>query len=532
MHKKGMLLALTLLSCLFLTASYSWAANVQMSVSIGFKGYVLPGRWVPLQVEFKGAPKGGTIEVTRRSCPGLVERYPYATYANQSTRLEIPFYAEETGDIATVKLIANGQVLAEQHLRTYESIFLGHFILTLQTPVQIGKSIGISFSNEPINVIPVTSKELPAMILDYDSISGIVVAGSDFTLNPAQKRALRDWVAGGGRLFITPEAVAALGSEFLAPPYRQRAYGRVYTLGLGRIVCGESELSLLPWVNNPQLWREAFDIAPFAKSHRLTPSLFELTEHKKPLKQPVSPWYFLFPTLWGIVVLSVTILSTPKKRFALLLASTIIFTLAAIPFGRYQQSYWRRGATIHSHLLLLPNDEAIFQTQIQLPDAKIWDGRGIAASPWGVEIQSRGTDSGKLQPLFSRVEWNHRTVMPFCNVMTAHGDELNLVGCMSKNLLNETLQTVQNHLATVKYEEHQWYVTYSTNDGDEHWRRSRRMPGWLIPERVWVERATLTAPNGTWLLGKESIRSIGLSLQGGSHHQVIWMKLITGEAKP
>ena len=192
-------------------------AGVVLTVTAGYEGYVVPGRWAPLAIEVSGA-MDGWVQIARlhQGLPVVTEEYR-CRVEDETRRLLIPVFAEETGSRLEVRLVEDGKVLGRVEVDLLEKVFPGHLILMVNLPewhqqARRGQAVGpvlfSTYGQEPVLIIPVEFSALPGAALAYDGVSALVVNGDLAALNPLQARAIRSWLAGAGGCFSFPRRVA------------------------------------------------------------------------------------------------------------------------------------------------------------------------------------------------------------------------------------------------------------------------------------------------------------------------------------
>src|SRR5690554_253887 len=160
----------TIVLCLMIQALP--AAGVVLTVTVGYEGYVVPGRWTPLEIEVTGA-MDGWVQIARlqKGLPAVTEDYR-CRVEDSTRRLLIPVFAEETGSRLEIRLIEDGEVLGRVELDLLEKVFPGHLILTVNLPARdqhtVGPALSPTHGHEPVLVIPVEFSALSGSALAYD----------------------------------------------------------------------------------------------------------------------------------------------------------------------------------------------------------------------------------------------------------------------------------------------------------------------------------------------------------------------------
>lgn len=509
-------------------------AGVVLTVTAGYEGYVVPGRWAPLAIEVSGA-MDGWVQIARlhQGLPVVTEEYR-CRVEDETRRLLIPVFAEETGSRLEVRLVEDGKVLGRVEVDLLEKVFPGHLILMVNLPewhqqARRGQAVGpvlfSTYGQEPVLIIPVEFSALPGAALAYDGVSALVVNGDLAALNPLQARAIQSWLAGGGRLLFFPtqgcggaETGGGQG-EFWAGPaaagvtadaddtlhwegaeegWEIRRYGR------GRIICARAQKA-----NNGQPvatadWQRLLALEPYPRTFRLTPGLV--------FREGRLPW-FLEEENAGITTLPLMVLFVLgflgglaalgflcKKRTTLALLAFIgITTLLAVPVGRRLAGNWQRGAIVYTRAVLLPEDAGVLiEAEIRFPEST-WK---TPVSPWGVTVTLGETARGAINRAGTgETFWRHESPQqPLLVVKEGDERHLRLAGVLPPG---------------------------TGPAGDTHARaRDETGPGPVLP--VWIERDPWLAglrrlfPAERWTVGYGGLSGFTLKLENGRSHPVLW----------
>lgn len=321
------------------------AAAERIRAELGFAGYVVPGRWVPLRLDVGGG--AWTVEIAG----GAVEEYR----ARPGERLECAVRFAEDGGAAEMRLIADGRVVSRQSLHPGRSAFPGHLVLASGVPGGVQRAVEAALQPaEPVRVAPVEPDRFPGVALNYDAVSAIILEDPGPILNPAQVRAIRAWLTGGGRMVLLAPRPGEDGLLSLLLPGEKAvrfASTTALPVGLGRLVL------LRETTNDPESWREILALTPYAQSFRLSASRafdqdepFAAPAAADPPKEPAAV-LAVWASLAGI-------LGAAARRRPLL--AFLIFTAAAgaaaVPVGRWLDRRWQRGVGVHARAVILPDD--------------------------------------------------------------------------------------------------------------------------------------------------------------------------------
>ena len=368
------------------------AAGVRMTAALGHGGYVVPGRWNPLRVRVANVTEAAVVEIVGR---GAVERFP-CRVEEGAGGLECPVYADPVGRPLRVRLVSGGRTVAEQAIDVGKKSFPGHVVLAIDVPAQVQQAIErILLPGEPVYVVGVSLAELPSLGLDYDGVSGIVLADPGPVLNPGQTQALRGWLAGGGRMAVlgARQGVESIAAMFLQYEQVQAMEGQAgRSLGLGSITLLPEPGTANDSTGQVTTWQRLLAFKPFADSARLTAGR-GFPEGGKTSLPPVPVPVGLVLTLAAWTALAV-ILGLMRPRLAVLWF--VLFTtgcsLLVVPIGSQLGRAWHRGAAAQSRVIILPDDGGTLASiRVQLaPGRTAWTSFGMAATPWGVDVRLAG----------------------------------------------------------------------------------------------------------------------------------------------
>ncbi len=480
------LLFIIVFSLLFLLIQTSPAAGVVLTVTAGYDGYVVPGRWAPLVIEVTGAMDGWVqIARLRQGLPVVTEEYR-CRVEDESWRLLIPVFAEETGSRLEVRLVEGGKVLGRVEVNLLEKVFPGHLILTVNLPARYQQAVGPALSSsgpvlsaaygyEPVLVIPVEFSALPVSALAYDGVSALLVSGDLAVLNPLQAQALRSWLAGGGSLLLfstqggTEAEMAGGEGEFWRGPagihigetareatgkttrettgetagetagkrtgdtpgeteegWKIRRYGR------GRIIYPRVQEGNNGRPATVAEWQRLLALEPYPRPFRLTPGLV--------FREGEIPWFFeedegitLGPlaamlALWFLGGLAVVGFLGRKRTVVALLAYVAATTLLAVPAGKWIAGHWQRGAVVYTRAVLLPEDAGVLiDTVIKFPEPT-WK---TPVSPWGITLALGETAAGAVnREGTGETLWRHESLQPLMVVKEGDAKGLHLTGVL------------------------------------------------------------------------------------------------------
>ena len=514
---RGVILAAFLLG---LAPRPGLADGARLRAELGFGGYVVPGRWMPLVVTVSGAVESARVEVIHEEegpAGKAVESLPCPPPGG-GNRVEYPLFAAATGSAVLVRLVAGDQILAKQHLRTDVKVFPGHLVLAVGLPAVTQQALGqILLPAEPVLAVERGLAELPNIPLGYDGVSGLVMADPGPVLNPAQTKSIRAWLAGGGRLVICAARPGAegLAASFLPADRPAVAGTQEVPLGFGRLVLVDnqpSELSLAEW-------RRFLPLPPYAQALRITASRFFAGRDSLRAQIPsLARGYLWLLGGWAAASLGLCLLAR-RKGLVLLLVLTVIATSAAVPAGSWYMRTWRRGAVVRTRAIILPQGGGLLvNTGIELARAGRWRMTGTQASPWGVTIDLQGEGQGRLAPRSKPpLIWRHHVPTPSHVARLTGSTGLSLAGWLPP-------LPGPGGLPPTSREQVLW-------DG-KSWQPGRRggrmgmeqCPAWLRGESDWLAALAALAPGSQWLIGYGSLPGLTLAIQGGAENEAYWAK--------
>jgi hypothetical protein len=384
------------------------AAGIKMKVDLGFSGYVTPGRWVPLQIQFSDRVDTAEFELIKVNDEGAfspLERYS----VRNINRIEIPIYIGVDTTTLKLKLLSNGLSLAEQVIDVRQRRYLGHLILAMNIPGQDQQAIERALlPKEPILVVPVDYMNLPGLEWNYDGVSRLIVNDPGRVLTPAQIRSLHSWISCGGRMvvFSTKDAsdsiVADLSSQVTGS---SKIKSTSVNIGTGNIYVNPPSLHQ----SNPQAWQQLLSLKPYAQEVNLTPSkIFSLKSLPQNHKSNLINRVMIIIIVWALTIF---LLIWLRIKWRIIFAFTLLSLFLTIPLAKWLTFDWPRGADTHVRMILLPdNGGAIINAQVSLePSKNVFK----LVSPWGVKLTLAGKESGAIHCGNQRLNyWSHKALRP------------------------------------------------------------------------------------------------------------------------
>ena len=505
------------------------AARVELSARVGFGGYVVPGRWTPLRLELSGETSAGRIEIHRqdRSRRPVIETFELSA-TGKEINIECPVYSGETGSRLRVKWLDGGTLLAEATVDTAERIFPGHLLLTVDVPPSVERAIENSLGEqEPLLTVSVTLNELPQSAMGYDGVSAIVMTDPGPLLNPAQLRAVRSWLAGGGQLVLSgprPGDSGLISTILPEIPMSPKT-----SWGLGKVIIIENFN-----VEPKEAWKGIVELEPFVTTYRLTPSQLLFDEGSQAPFLPKSPWLpGLFVVVWAIVGFGLGQMRRQSLRWWLLFL--LIASISAFTYGQWLAGRWYKGASVETRVVYLPGTNGMyFNSRINPLRKGRWVGMDYQPLPWGIAVDSAWNETGILSPgKDTPLYWHHNTVQSRWHALAGADGGMILQGCMANvSYTPETVadSLVQSALAVAWWDGEQWLIP-GEDQSNEGWRISKEAPEWFVEQSQWFERIQQISTKQGWLVGYGALPQASWCVQNISVEPVWWFMPVPMEVK-
>jgi len=546
-----------LLAAFMLAASFalSSAERPGLSSTFGFEGVSAPGRWNPLRVSCGGPLEGGVVEVTRRGADDSalsIESFPYAALSS----IECPVFLDDELASLTVALRADGELLAEERIALRSRSFPGRIVLVsgLGTSTQAALA-RILLPREPVQVVALRMRDLPAQGLDYDGTSAIVLRDPGASLSPPRLEALRSWICAGGALaLVRPgnggESLASAILASAAPAWSDREFRQLEFrgpsapaslagFGAGRIALVSEAAENLAAPDAEAFWAEVLDLAPFGRSEGFAPGLAMPPPSHLPFHQAASgvmdlPALAFYLPCAGLFL----ILAFSRKRrralFALLLAAAAAAAfVAAPPLDRSG----RRDASASVRALVLPGASSL-SVSLSLRGARYREGELLSPflSRRAVEAAALG-GSGRLYG-GSPPRWAHGASLASVGLRETRFDELSLVallpaGALGGGQLASLLRTLRDADpdaplpafpagAKAAYLEAGGRLWLVWNGRSSSWDEAEEAPSWLALDASWLVGLSSSHPGHGFFAGLSQAPSLGFSVMGDPVEQAIW----------
>lgn len=206
------------------------AAPLQMDVRVGFDGYVQSGAWTPIVITASnsGEDLSAEVRVEGASLAGAQTVYVRPLDLPRNSRKQVTLYASDAVDFSgavRVELVQGGRVLLSQQVPA-EMIAPTTLLIGLwsDSPQALMDLATLQPSSGQTRLALLTAADLPDVAAGWQALDVLVISDADTgVLTPAQRAALRDWIAGGGRLIVTggpnyARTVAGLGDVLPLQP--------------------------------------------------------------------------------------------------------------------------------------------------------------------------------------------------------------------------------------------------------------------------------------------------------------------------
>ena len=214
--------ALFLIALLALSrAAAAPAGGVRADIRVGFDGYVVPDVWIPLAVRLESdRAVTATLEVmTTRTRPPGTERVRLSVHLVPGTPypVTIPIVVHDVHAPLTVRLVTGDRVLGQWRVVVPPTRLVDAVVVAVsRRPVGLQQLLG---EESRVRAAYLAEEDLPARWELYEGVAAVVLRDLDERrLVPAQGRALADYVATGGRLYLAAPPPADILSHHVLRP--------------------------------------------------------------------------------------------------------------------------------------------------------------------------------------------------------------------------------------------------------------------------------------------------------------------------
>lgn len=534
-----------IISLLVLNIPPATAAGVSFTFSVGYGGYVTPGKWNPLRVTVNQTVADGRIAVIRPG-QGKAEEVIVETFPLQGFQLDFPVLADEHNRYIKIQLLSGEQVLAEQLIDLNQRVFPGHLILALEVPAVIQQKLSkVLLPEEPVRVAPVKSADLGTVFLHYDSVSALVMRDPGPVLAPAQVEAIYSWLTGGGKLILSgihPGRRSLLAEFAKLKLPRNINQPLTVKVGRGEVWLWQEDFNLL----NQQIssWQQVLKLKPYKQSARFSASdCFPVlppppSESKPPETRPrplkTYLGIYLFLGIWALLAAIVT-LAGQRHNISYLLGFSLIVMTIAYPVGSLVSQQWQRGTEVCNRALILPRGGGIlWASDIKMADWDIFDAGACQSSPWGAVVTLGRDNFGTIRSRNARQTiWKHRTVSARSLIREKNPNVLNLVGIINPGPSLEPSQATNNAVP-------EWWKTRKNRfakeiaywDGKVWWQIQNQqkkptphgqIPNWLQKQRQWIEILIQLFQGQSWVFRRGVLPELELKIEGSPAAEVLFV---------
>lgn len=200
-------LAVPLVLFLAIPAVAASPPQVQMRVDVGFAGWVTPGVWTPLRIDITArAPFDGMVIVDVPEGPrtdGVTSyHHPLRLGGDARHRIHLALVIRDPRRPLVVRVLANGHEVARAEIPLGSERSVEGVVAAL-TQEAVGLEFLATFSRK-LRPAYLRENDLPVRWQAYEGIVLLVLRDFDERrLVPAQRQALVEWIAQGGRVLVT-----------------------------------------------------------------------------------------------------------------------------------------------------------------------------------------------------------------------------------------------------------------------------------------------------------------------------------------
>lgn len=527
---------ITVLMMILLHSGPVFSAEVKIKTRIGFNGYVVPGTLTPVLIEINRAITNGRLEIV-----GYDETASYSIInsisINNLKRIETSIFVNENINELKVRLFSGKQKLIETGLNYKIKLFPGNLILALKassaTQQLIEKAL---LPSESTLVVPIRIVDLPGTALNYDGVSGLVLSDPGPVLKPLQIKALKAWLARGGRMALGDTRFGEDSLLSMLGINPENTDQNFYSMGFGGITAFRSGFNDLK--HDAAEWRELLNLKPYTEITRIMVGRFfpgfkaisapDFTEQSS----RAASYLAMILILWAVSGLLVIIL-TKHNRALFLICTALLWLVAAFPIGSWLGGIWNRGAEIHCHNLILP------ETGLMLTDVKVRFNRfnsgktiNFKSSPWGGKVRIGEAGHGTVKPRNEKkaFTWSHYSDQTGTEtiVKSVGSNWVSINGCYplkdiyteGKNRI-EPVRKLGFGSETVIWDGTVFYQNRSPQV-NEGWEKIEQPPGWLRNETDWLASLKGFSPGTVWLMGRGSLSDIKIKIENSAFTGELW----------
>jgi hypothetical protein len=527
---------LTVLIMILLLPGPVFSAEVKIKTRVGINGYAVPGTLTPVLIEINRVITNGRLEIV-----GSNETASYTVInsisINNLKRIETSVFVNENINELKVRLFSGKQKLLETGLNYRIKLFPGNLILALKAPSATQQLIEKALlPSESTLVVPIEIADLPGTVLNYDGVGGLILSDPGPVLKPLQIKALKAWLAQGGRMALgaTRSGEDSLLSMFgIDPDNTDRKF---YSMGFGGITTfrnGFNDLKL-----DAAEWRELLNLKPYTEISRIMVGRFfpdfKATSAQDSTEQSSRALSYLAIILifWAVSGLLV-IVATKRKRALFLICTALVWLGAAFPIGSWLGGIWNRGAEIHCHNLILP------ETGLMLTDVKVrfnrpYSGKTInfKSSPWGGKLRIGEAAHGIVTPRSEKKAfiWSDYSDLTETEtvVKSAGSNWVSINGCYPlKDFEAEGMNRIEavrklgSQAETVIWDGKDLYKK-GFSQINEGWAKMEQPPVWLRNETEWLNNLKRFSPGTIWLMGRGPLSDVKIKIENSVFPGELW----------
>lgn len=527
---------LTVLIMILLLSGPVFGAEVRIKTRVGINGYAVPGTLTPVLIEINRAVTNGRLEIV-----GSNETASYTIInsisINNLKRIETSVFVNENIKELKVRLFSGKQKLMETGLNHQIKLFPGNLILAFKAPSATQQLIEKALlPSESTLVVPIGIADLPGIVLSYDGVGGLILSDPGPVLKPLQIKALKAWLAQGGRMALgavrsgEDSLLSMLGID---PDNTDRKF---YAIGFGGITAfrnGFSDLKL-----DAAEWRELLNLKPYTEVSRIMAGRFfpdfnavSAQDSTEQSSEALS-YLTIILILWVVSGLLV-IVATKRNRVLFLSCAALFWLVAAFPIGNWLGGIWNRGAEIHCHNLILP-ETGLMLTSVKARFNRFYTGKTInfQSSPWGGKIRIGEAGHGIVKPgskkkTFTWSNYSDRTETEVI-VKSAGANWVSFNGCYPlKDFYSDgiypigSVRTPGAGSETVIWDGKDFYKNWFSQIS-EGWEKMGHPPVWLRNETEWLNNLKRFSPGTIWLLGRGSLSDVKIKIENNVFPGELW----------
>jgi len=555
----------------------------EFRAELGFGGFSVPGRWVPLTIDCgEGGDRAGggaSVLVLRLGEEGREigsETFP----ATEGGRIECPVSIEVGLESIVVRLVSAQGTLAETRIDARSRIFPGHLVLACGLDARSRLAIASCLlPAEPVQAVAMDARDLPTNGLDYDGVSALALEDPGACLSPAQKEALLAWLGMGGSLAVASSLegedsfLASLGlAKELS--WTRSTYGDLESssFGLGRVARTRLAISEPRGSDSGAFWKAALSLPLYGLSRRLGAGLaaaWSASEGKADegsnrarlvMILAVAAW--LAATV-GALALGGARGGRPKggssvasargaAAWPLAVLSIACLTLVLISPQALDAAFMEGASTRVSALVVPETGQALALASVKNyvpPQALTWlSVRSVVSQP--IACLSCGERGGTWSPSRPAPVWEHSLPRAGFSPRRGTEGEIALSAVLGPESLElSTLPRLEGGALPKLPPDGKWppevdsrgplaffvssvdrdiqTLSCWTKTPGAAWEVEKGFPSWLEEEERWLRSIMRRAP-GAFLVGKGPAPGLGLEVAGGRVRQLCWALPLAG----